>query len=148
MKRLLFLPIVALPLLLLSCEQTPTEPAPPEDWANPELVVIQGAPVTDLLQVGLRCRGGVTGFVKVQIFQFGIAVTGLETVSCKTKLKMQLPAAVPDFTLALVQFTLTGDFTTNCPSSTSYYSGFPPEKFACPANKPNWGVATLKYVRK
>lgn len=62
MKKLLLLPILALPLLFLGCDgETPTEPATPQFD-----VTAEGA-ATNTVQVKLRCAKGVTGSVTVKV---------------------------------------------------------------------------------
>jgi len=152
MKRLLFLPLLALPLLVLSCEQTPTEPAVPDDGAtDAQMAVIQSAPATGMVKAKLRCSHGVTGWMRVQMHRPSedVATSPNTIVNCGETVKITL-WETHEGTRSWVRFHDiqrfgAGDY--DCPSPTTYFQETIPSKNQCPAAKPAWAVSTVRYTK-
>lgn len=85
MKRLLFLPLLALSLLILSCDavtETPSEPVTPQFD-----LTAQGL-TTNTVQAELRCANGVTGSVTVNVHSPG-GTYSFSPLSCTGTTKRQ-----------------------------------------------------------
>ena len=85
MKRLLFLPLLVLPLLFLSCDAVSE---PPSEPVTPQFDVTSKALTTNTVQAELRCANGVTGSVSVKVNSPGGTYT-FPALSCTGTTKRQ-----------------------------------------------------------
>ena len=145
MKRLLFIPLLALPLLFANCDgETPTEPATVTDASFD--VTAQGL-TTNTIQVKGWCASGYTGGVR-----FDINPIGTQTIDCPGG------SFTVDATVATAMWVDYYDFNpavpTDCTTSIRYSvrDGEVPAKDKCTVNGRNASgkpiaKTTMKYVK-
>jgi len=142
MRRGLLVVVAAFPLLLLSCEQTPTELVADTDGLAPQAVGIEGAAATEFVQVKLRCGHGVNGGIWYQLFD-ETATSELIWHNCaegtwthhavgRTPTSVNLRFAFPGY--------------PEC-DQTSYANYLLPETVKCPGTGRGVATATFRYVR-